>query len=653
MALGQDTGGLGNPFAGAMPVVLPTGTPQPAPVQVAGINPGRRSGGGNPFLSGPTTNYSTRLGSVLGLFGMPTFEQRQARATSAAAATFGKLVQGGRPPAAALIETMNTPEGQAAFSDPAQWNSFLNTVQAMATEAPKTLTVSPGQALIREGETEPYYQHPAALGGGEGTQDERFRREMVNGGFWSDEQGRAALGNFIDVQVLRKTDVLTGLPNDLLVTIDKSNPLNPVVTQTPVKDLVAAGVTIPPAILSGSPAPAAPSAGGDINSVGIDAAREALGQIESSGRYGVKGPRNSKLGYPLGKYQIMEANLPQWSREALGRSVTSQEFMRSPELQDKVATFQMQKLYDKYGNWDDVASAWLTGNPLKAAGGAKDVYGTDAPEYIRRFRAALGQGGVAAPLGNFGPPEGWTRNSVDPGRQWYRTATPDIPRPEEMFGAAGAGGFEEGVGAGIESAGGNYDVAELTAKKAAVNNIRVALQGLKESRTFASEAGALLNMVPDESLLSNEGRAITQAINSVEYLLGVKQQAVAVTQDLSASVEARKDADARIDQANAVLKLFPDLGKLRARQDDLKSGRAQMQTWFNTIPRMLKNAGAFTQKGEEAVGELTKPSGRTAQIAKLKSAAEVLAFVEANPDLTPEERAAVNQRLTELQSGGQ
>ena len=46
--------------------------------------------------------------------------------------------------------------------------------------------------------------------------------------------------------------------------------------------------------------------------------RNAIAGIESSGRYDAIGPTNAKLGRPLGKYQVMEANLGPWSKAALG-----------------------------------------------------------------------------------------------------------------------------------------------------------------------------------------------------------------------------------------------------------------------------------------------------------------------------------------------
>lgn len=680
MALGQDQGGLGNPFAGVMPTMGPAVAPQAAPTQTAGFNPLRRRGGGNPYLSGPTTNYSSGLGSLMGILGMPTFEERQATATSAAAATFSKLVQSGQSPSQALLMTMGTPEGQAAMSDPTQWNSFVNTVQAATQAQPSqdplklgqydTAIFPGGDRLYGSGIDPKTGRAYPDLAGGVGTEKERYARMMTTTidpatgkPFWTEEQGRAHVSGQIEVQVIPpRVDQFTGqVTEGIIVETNNKDPLNPVVTSRPLSEMAAAGVQVP------SPTAQQPITAqqpvivpqqSPLGNIGVEAAREALGQVESSGRYGIKGPYNKKQGYPLGKYQIMEANLPSWSKEALGRSVGSEEFLQSPELQDQVATYQMQKLYNKYGNWDDVASAWLTGRPRSKTGGAKDVYGTEAPEYIRRFRAALGQtgGGVSAPSG---PPPGWNRLNTSEDGQWYKQGTQEIPYPEEMFDIAGVGSVVEPVGkAAAGVAGPQFAPGDLTGKKAAIDAIGLTVQGLKDNKMFASEVETLTNLVPRYGIFENEISALDQAISSVTTVLRLKQQAVAVLKDLSASQEARKLADEGISSANKVLQTFPDINAMRQRKADLVSGKAQMRTWLNSVPGFLRDLGAFTTKAKKGVSDIEAGTGgttpdHTADIAKLRTPAEALAYIEAHPGLTPSERAAINAKIIGWQGGGQ
>jgi hypothetical protein len=128
---------------------------------------------------------------------------------------------------------------------------------------------------------------------------------------------------------------------------------------------------------------------------------KAIAAIESSGDYKIKGPQVTKGRYKgqkaLGKYQIMPGNLKEWSKEALGKEVTEEEFLNSEALQDKIATFQMKKIYSKHNNAQDVASVWFTGRPTSAGGSAKDDLGTTGNVYVKKFLSHYGSGnGYAA-----------------------------------------------------------------------------------------------------------------------------------------------------------------------------------------------------------------------------------------------------------------
>lgn len=119
--------------------------------------------------------------------------------------------------------------------------------------------------------------------------------------------------------------------------------------------------------------------------------RDAIAGIESagSGDYAAVGVRNPTLGRPLGRYQIMEGNLPQWSQEALGRQVSADEFLRSPQLQDAVFDHRFDQYASKYGE-EGAARAWLGGEGGVADPTRKDVLGTSTGEYGQRYVAALG-----------------------------------------------------------------------------------------------------------------------------------------------------------------------------------------------------------------------------------------------------------------------
>ena len=128
------------------------------------------------------------------------------------------------------------------------------------------------------------------------------------------------------------------------------------------------------------------SVGGDTN-ISLDKLSSAIGQFESGGNYKAIGPDTGKGNKAYGKYQIMASNIPSWSKEALGYSITPQKFLESPQLQDKIAQYKMNQYLKKYGTVEDVASVWFSGRPLAKAGNAKDVIGTSVPKYVRNIRS--------------------------------------------------------------------------------------------------------------------------------------------------------------------------------------------------------------------------------------------------------------------------
>lgn len=64
----------------------------------------------------------------------------------------------------------------------------------------------------------------------------------------------------------------------------------------------------------------------------------------------------------VGKYQVLKSNIPEWSRQILGHSITWQQFRDSPKLQEQIVRGKLKRYYDKYGA-RGAASAWYSGNP--------------------------------------------------------------------------------------------------------------------------------------------------------------------------------------------------------------------------------------------------------------------------------------------------
>lgn len=127
--------------------------------------------------------------------------------------------------------------------------------------------------------------------------------------------------------------------------------------------------------------------------------RDAIAGIESagSGDYAAIGPTHPKMGRALGRYQIMEANIGPWSKAALGREVSTDEFLNNPQIQDAVFDHIFGGYLDQYGP-EGAAQAWFAGPGGVGKTDRKDVLGTTVGDYGKMFTANLG-GPVAAPAG--------------------------------------------------------------------------------------------------------------------------------------------------------------------------------------------------------------------------------------------------------------
>jgi hypothetical protein len=77
----------------------------------------------------------------------------------------------------------------------------------------------------------------------------------------------------------------------------------------------------------------------------------------------------------------MEANLPGWSKAAVGREVSADEFLNDPELQRKIVRHRLGGYYNQYGP-EGAASMWFNGTPSPK--GRKDSLGTSDWNYVRR-----------------------------------------------------------------------------------------------------------------------------------------------------------------------------------------------------------------------------------------------------------------------------
>ena len=136
-----------------------------------------------------------------------------------------------------------------------------------------------------------------------------------------------------------------------------------------------------------------------------DTYRGAIAQIETGGQatpYSHVTPSGA-----LGKYGIMRGNIAEWSKAALGKSISEAEFLASPELQDKIFDHRFGMYVKKYGP-TRAAAAWFAGEGGMGNNRAMDILGTDVQEYMAKFDQLVSGGGAGVYTGPTDYPGGVT-----------------------------------------------------------------------------------------------------------------------------------------------------------------------------------------------------------------------------------------------------
>lgn len=193
----------------------------------------------------------------------------------------------------------------------------------------------------------------------------------------------------------------------------------------------------------------------------------AIKSIESSGNYGALGPVTAKGDRAYGAYQVMGNNIPSWTKELLGYSISATDFLKSRSIQDAVFQQQFKKSIDKFGNFSDAASVWFTGRPASAAAGSNDGY-IKVEEYIRRANSSLANPSAISSAVEAGTKNGLTAIATaganagagagagDPWAGLRQATAPGVASPSGSSGAMGnfggiAGAALGGLGMGFQS----------------------------------------------------------------------------------------------------------------------------------------------------------------------------------------------------------
>jgi hypothetical protein len=130
----------------------------------------------------------------------------------------------------------------------------------------------------------------------------------------------------------------------------------------------------------------------------VQSMKSAVAGIESAGEtapYKAVGPVVHGDDQALGKYQILQSNLASWSKEALGRVVSRDEFLNSPQIQEKIFENKMGEYLKTYGSVADALSMWHSGRPLaqaRAANATDVATGLKTTDYVNKALSNMNRG---------------------------------------------------------------------------------------------------------------------------------------------------------------------------------------------------------------------------------------------------------------------
>lgn len=128
----------------------------------------------------------------------------------------------------------------------------------------------------------------------------------------------------------------------------------------------------------------------------------------------------------LGTYQVMPGNIPSWSMEALGHSVSVQEFLNNPALQTVIVTRKLLDYVNKFG-YRGAAAAWYSGNPSLANDTRPQNGGPSIADYVNQVMGRMSSAGHTPPTmqgtSAFGFPAAAPIPSARPTFDWWSGVT--------------------------------------------------------------------------------------------------------------------------------------------------------------------------------------------------------------------------------------
>lgn len=122
--------------------------------------------------------------------------------------------------------------------------------------------------------------------------------------------------------------------------------------------------------------------------IALYAARDSISRLESGGNYRALGPITESGDRAYGRYQVMGANIAEWTKKAIGTVLTPEQFLNNPAFQDRVFDHIFGGYIDQFGA-QGAAQAWFGGPGAVGKTQRTDQLGTSVGDYGKKFLAGM------------------------------------------------------------------------------------------------------------------------------------------------------------------------------------------------------------------------------------------------------------------------
>lgn len=235
----------------------------------------------------------------------------------------------------------------------------------------------------------------------------------------------------------------------------------------------------------------------------------SLTMQESGGNYSAVGPAVQGGHHAYGKYQVMDYNIPSWTKKYYGQSLTPQQYLSNRAAQDAVARGVLQGYYNKYGA-KGAAAMWYSGQPDPTK-----TYGN--PPVYQYVNSVVGRAGSYA--GQSVPGGSGTSTGGGGGYTGTTTVTPKLDSDElmEQYGLSAAliNSSKELKKLFNQAVSGGWSAAKFQAS-------------LKNSNWWKSQSSTLRKYITtkltDPATWRQEQNATLYAINALAVQVGLGNQ---------------------------------------------------------------------------------------------------------------------------------